>query len=765
MNKWNVPKSGWIWKAEQTDAGKPEVLYFRKVLSLQELPVKAPIHLSADSRYRFFVNGLSVAFGPCKGDHQVWYEDEVDIAPFLQVGENVLSAIVVRYSLLQEGNHSVWRTNIPGFYLQGRLHTAEGEQEMIADSSWKYHQAEIEIVSANPYFEPLCITENAAGNTALKGWQTKGYEDMRWQPAHEYFFMQVKKAVSPGNLLQRPIPVMYEKKRRFTNTMCLRQSSFAAEQWNAFLKGKALMIAPHTTEIVELDAGELTTGFLTLSMAAGEGSIVEMLSSESYAYPAAASGWMPLPRKGDRTDFQNGQLYGMTDTYKVAGYGTAEIPEKYEPFWFRSFRFIQLKITTKNQPLSLLRFAYRETGYPLEATARVETSDPELKKIWEISLRTLRRCMHETYEDCPFYEQLQYAMDTRSQILYTYQVSADDRLARRCMEDFHRSLRYDGLTNCCYPTVAVNVIPGFSLYYIMMVHDHMMYFGDRSLVERYCPTIDAILNFFARNLDDRGLVGKIGHVNGSRFWSFIDWTTEWNETSGVPDATLEGPITMESFLYAYALGLAAEMAEYLENSEKAQRYRCRMEQVKQAIRTHCMGENGLFQDGPGVEKYSQHGQVWAVLSETASQELWQPLMKKAFTQRGLAKCSVAMAFYLFRAMEKSGLYAQTQPLWDPWRKMLENHLTTCEEDQLTSRSDCHAWGSVALYELTAVTLGVRPAKPGYKEVLVQPNPGYFTYARGTVATPHGEIQVSWEKTAQGLKRQINAPKGVKLVTE
>ena len=143
----------------------------------------------------------------------------------------------------------------------------------------------------------------------------------------------------------------------------------------------------------------------------------------------------------------------------------------------------------------------------------VTTSDNTLADIWDISERTLRRCMHESYEDCPFYEQLQYIMDARQQILYTYAVSADDRLARKCLDDLKRSQRYDGLLNCCYPNCNPNVIPGFSIYYILMVYDHMMYFGDKKMIEEHMPAIHQILNFFDRNLTPQGYVGKIGGMN------------------------------------------------------------------------------------------------------------------------------------------------------------------------------------------------------------------------------------------------------------
>ena len=132
------------------------------------------------------------------------------------------------------------------------------------------------------------------------------------------------------------------------------------------------------------------------------------------------------------------------------------------------------------------------------------------------------------------------------------------------MDDFRRSARYDGMLNCSYPCYGPNVIPGFAVYYILMLHDHMMYFGDREFLRIHMGTVDGILEYFRRNLDERGLVGKVGGLNGrDRYWSFIDWTKQWDQTSGMPHAGLYGPITMESLLYRLGLLRAADVMEYL----------------------------------------------------------------------------------------------------------------------------------------------------------------------------------------------------------
>jgi hypothetical protein len=115
----------WLWTPDpsytETDPSTPaQFVLFRKTFALPEpAPESIILHISADTRYRLYINGQSISFGPAKSYLNEWNYETVDIAPFVNRGgeRNVLAARVLRYSGTQVGNTSMVRAAIPGFFL------------------------------------------------------------------------------------------------------------------------------------------------------------------------------------------------------------------------------------------------------------------------------------------------------------------------------------------------------------------------------------------------------------------------------------------------------------------------------------------------------------------------------------------------------------------------------------------------------------------------------------------------------------------------
>ncbi|MCR5544990.1 MAG: hypothetical protein K6F30_00735 [Lachnospiraceae bacterium] len=759
----------WIWSRHYSaeDKDTPTIMLFRKVVEINAKVEMALVKISADTRYKLYVNGEFEQFGPSRGDKQVWFYDEVNITDKLNEGKNCIAVIVLRYPEdYNKGNHGMIRTETPGLMMDGEIITSDERIDISSDTGYRcYKDTRTSFIREEERFAPLIIHESVNGDPLYRAWKMPEYDDRFWAEAYVYPKGMIHPAISPGNLYPRTIPFLYRTKKRIKDVSCIRRSIYTTEDWKDFLLGKkTLVIPPNTKEIVEIDAKEEMTGFIHAAFIGGQGAKVKFLYSEAYVQDGF-EGPERIPVKKNRCDSKNGHLLGYADNYYLYGLGDEKRKENYNPFWFRTFRFIQILIETADEPLSFCEFDYEETGYPLEVKTKVSTSDIKMDKIWEISERTLRRCMHETYEDCPFYEQLQYIMDTRQQILYTYAISADDRLARKCIEDMRRAQRYDGLLNCSYPNCSTNVIPGFSIYYILMVYDHMMYFGDKKLVKECMPVIEEILQYFHTHLDERGLVANTGGLLLDRFWSFIDWAKEWNDTSGVPTAIRKGPITMESLLYVYGLQHAAKLSEYLGNNDSKNEFLDESIRVQEAILKYCTGANGMISDGPKVEEYSQHCQVFAVLTQTGMEKDRKNNLLRTIKDKNFTQCTVAMRFYLFRALEEIDCYDLSKDYWKPWLTMIENNCTTCVESEAYARSECHGWGALALYELPSVTLGVRPAKPGFEEIEILPKYGYMEYASGKVITPKGEVTVSWNIRNGKETLTYSVPDGIKVITK
>ncbi|RTE77767.1 hypothetical protein BHE90_007772 [Fusarium euwallaceae] len=352
------------------------------------------------------------------------------------------------------------------------------------------------------------------------------------------------------------------------------------------------------------------------------------------------------------------------------------------------------------------------------------------QQFWDISLRTLKNCMHETYEDCPFYEQSQFLFDTRTQILLTYIVSGDDRLARKALLDFHSSLRPNGLIAMRYPAHTNLSLPGFSLFFPMMVHDHIMYKGDVSLAKRFFPTIDTILGYFDRLLTEQGLVGPLDPTS----WSFVDWVDAWEW--GMPTASKVGPVTYFSLAYAMSLGYSAEVARFIGRQGLAVEYLDRKAAVISAVNAHCF-DGTWYYDGPidnlsepTLEWRSQHCQIYAVLSGAIEGNEARDLMSRALDDKSVHEVTLSQGFSLFRALKKT----------------------------------------VPLYELSTVILGVKPACPGFTVVDVKPLPALLEEVDSKTVTPSGMLHIRWAPVADshresGMRRvylAIDGPPGLQI---
>ncbi|MEK0317354.1 alpha-L-rhamnosidase-related protein [Cohnella sp. 56] len=808
-------RAGWIWpetlRREQGGGMRQQRALFRRAFEVPEGGARLKLDVSADSKYRLYLNGRLLLRGPAKGDAWAQYYDTLEVREALVAGPHVLSAEVVHYPRLaalpgaQAGPASEWRADCGGLWVQGALEDERGAVlETIDTDGRRWRALPLEAVSIRPETLTLFVggTEEARGAEIPAGWQDAGFDDASWpHPGVTEPLDRLYGQTSPWQLTARTIPPLRETPRTFARVM--RSEGMPAAGGASPIEGTSgegealagampgedaatagglsdigigsgicsgsrselpfpLMLAPGQAVSVELDAGLMTTGYVRLACAGGAGAAVALLYSEAYEYehPAEHGG----QRRSVRDDPEGKVLHGNEDMFLPGGGGTAAKPEVYEPMGRRAFRFVRLSAQAGEAPLTIVNLDYAEAGYPLEAVSRVTTSDPLSAALWDISLNTLRRCMQDTYEDTPYYEQMQYVMDAKSQALFTYAVSADDRLARKTIHDFHSSLTPSGMIQSRYPSVNGQFIPGFALYWIMMVHDHYRHFGDGQLARRYLSTADAIVGWFDRRIDADGLVGAMPEAH----WSFVDWVEEWNATAGSPAAKWQGPLTVYNLMYAAALRQAADLNAWSGRGDTAAEYRQRAERVLAAVRRLCFDDaEMLYRDGPQVAQFSQHTQIWAVLADAVQDGDARALMERMLTRTDLPKASFSMAHYLFRAAAKTGLYGYADAFWQPWREQVGLHLTAWVEDPVQQRSDCHGWGALPLYEYVAETLGVQPEEPGYRTVRIAPRIGGLQWASGEALTPVGLVKVAWRiEQGDGADRFVlkgEAPDGVPVV--
>lgn len=736
-----------------------ETAYFKTVFEARPGEKKV-LKLFALSRYCLYVNGQMVNNGPLKGDRNQSYLDSVDISAFLRPGQNALLLKVTSFPPSEAYVYGRGETNVGPYGIMG---AASGPQLLViaqgdgADLSTGYAQWFVKNDEAIRYLEesPGFImggneevrAEKLPGN--LFDADITGFEEAVTATVYdERRFSELM----PFVLYERPLPLLTLEEDRF-----VRETPAQAENARRFgLLSGPVTLAPHGRYSVDLDAGVLKTAYLFLEMEGGLGARVNLTYAESYMR-LSKGGAYPGPLKGKRDDWEHFDLLGLTDVVYPSGKKWT-----YQPFWIRTFRFVRLVVETGDQPLTLYPPRFLNTGYPLVNQVKIAPEQDWVKRIWEMSERTLRLCMHETHEDCPYYEQLQYILDTRLQMQFTYTLGGDTRMGRRTIFDFHASLLPDGILQSRYPCTMPQVIPCFALQWIGMLSDYLQQTGDLDLVRRYRPTMEAVLDWFKRKTGRSGLVENLG------YWEFFDWPDQWGRGFGQPNAAVdEGVSTAENLVYVHFLKMAAALMEQLGHTQDAGFYRDEAQGIMDQVRKLCWDEERkMFREGPATREFSQHSQMYAVLDEMVEGEEAKALMLRALNEEDLVQCTFPLQFTLFRALEKAGLYEETERLWPLWKRLLDENVTTIPEvPGEHTRSDCHAWGAMMLYEYPAKILGVYPKEQGFKVIGIKPQGLFMGQAAGSVPTPMGEVKVCWRVENGEFELEAEWPQGARAAIE
>src|SRR5438445_1254611 len=129
-----------------------------------------------------------------------------------------------------------------------------------------------------------------------------------------------------------------------------------------------------------------------------------------------------------------------------------------------------MDVETGADPLRVHDVSGIFTAYPFVERGKFDSDLSWLDGMWKMNWNGARIGAFETYMDTPYYEQLQYVGDTRIQSLISLYMSGDDRLVRQAIEQFDASRMPEGLTTSRHPSALQQIIPPFSLLYVVMVH-------------------------------------------------------------------------------------------------------------------------------------------------------------------------------------------------------------------------------------------------------------------------------------------------------
>lgn len=734
------------------------------------------VHISADERYLFYCDGARVGCGPERGDPSNWFFESYQLN--LEPGKHCFVAKV--WSLGKQAPYAQMSVG------HGFLLGAEGAFGALLDTGRANWQAKL---VQGCTFTPAGLTWGGGAHIEIDGtqfpWQIESgtgadWADVvamhpgangairnEWPPLHRLY-----PATLPAQLHTPATGVRARYADGVASTATkhtpVREASSDAglvSAWQGLLDdGTPLRMPARTACRIILDFQNYMCAYSELRVSGGAGARIRIHWAEGLFEgiegEISGGGAADARGKGDRSVIDQKCFIGEGDVFLPDG----GVERRFEPLWWSAGRYVEVTVETAEAPLVIEGLRFNETRYPMEWEGRLQSGDPRWDVVARLSLRTLQACAHETYMDCPYYEQLQYFGDTRLQILTGFTVTRDVRLPRKALRmAFASILREQGQAQSRYPSRVAQVIPPNSLWCVSMLHDFALWRGEPAFVRSLMSGARELLESFLNLLTSEGL------MRSPEGWNLVDWVPEWTATTGdfrnwgIPPDGESGISGVLNWQFVYALRRAAELEAWLGEEELSVRWLRHANALAERLdAAFWVSGRNLYADDRGHRHFSEHAQCLALLSGALDAERTREVADALFQDAGLARATIYCSHYLFECAASVGnlqpLLDRMESLWFPLQKM---GFVALPEEPEPCRSDCHAWGAHPLYHYYATLLGIRPDGLGGEQLLIRPRPGANQQASGVLPHFLGDVVVEVEDDGQRTRGRVELPAGLR----
>jgi hypothetical protein len=797
-------KASWIWIPGVSNEMKNHIMLARKTFEVDNIPSKAMLYITADSHYKLWVNGKFVTRGParCDAHHQSY--DIVDVAPVLTPGKNVIAVQVHYHGIMK----SYYNAAYPGLLVQLELGENENKQyiktdktwKVIKDAGWDSNTKWVNHVNANNFSSIYDF------NSATSNWQSVNFSDNSWSPAVYQFGLNTWPSKPPQyepyavqkpwvSLVGRDLPPLVERDidvykvlqvteapqyskydmwgggRQVDNSLFstmqdvqkpLRFSE--VKNLDNFLKGKAPLIvsnsypkekfvrqpAFHTTLVFDFD--KVLDGYPYMKMKGKAGTVIDV----NYVPYLIDNSFMPgvlMQNFSDRL-----VLSGGDDVW--------EVPE------LRTFRYMSVTVRG-DEPVTFQKIGFREEEYPFQKNGDITVdAEPFLKALWNASENTLLSITTDAYTD-NYHERRQYVQTSFYASRANYASFGDPYLQRRYLVQHAQNQLPDGIMPMWAPWgiyEGETNVPGIfeaNHFWLMGLHDYYLFTGDEKTTRELLVNAERCAQAIHQVQRKDNLIYKPPYS----YW--IDWAKLAQGDQNFIINTLQ----------LLAFKDYAELLTWLGEDALAAKWNAEADKMKQSLKPFWSTDKQMFADNRNNGKldanFSEHANALAVIAGIATDEQAKIIVQKIINneKNRVMEEAVLFNYWIAEAICKQGhISAAMDFLKKRYQYMVNDkeigtlweyaniHVTNIgkampgakDEWRPQSWSTAQGENTFPASTLSRWVLGIHPAAPGIKEVIITSLTTPYKTFSGKVPSPQGIITISKKDNSM----QLQLPNGI-----